>query len=87
MNTLEKNVKTDQLIINKCYNCGDKNDLLPLNDYEHNFNNKSKKHNGILCNKCKCFHYLDKNGNVTYEYNYKDSLTTDDNVKWSISDN
>lgn len=85
---LEKEVKQEKkdILTEKCLSCGSV-EIIPMSDFEHNFDDKVEKNNGVLCDECGCFHYLDEDGCVTYEYNYRDILIGSDKVDWKISDN
>ena len=74
------------LTVDKCMNCGSSDGLLVVDNYDHEFDDNLYKHDGVYCNNCKCFHYSDDEGHLTYEYLY-DDVFTDGGVKWTISDN
>lgn len=80
-------VKEDEkdFIIVNCNNCGG-GDLIYFKDYEHGFDNESEKHNGFLCDKCGCFHFMEDD-NLTFEHSYRDIFLNEKEVKWNISDN
>lgn len=76
--------KSNKLIISKCINCGSV-DVIPVKSVEHMFGDVVEKHDGVLCNNCGCFHYIDGD-NITYEYSYQ-SNSIDKKTDWNISDN
>lgn len=82
---LEKKEEKKDVLIEKCLNCGN-TEVIPVSDLEHEFGDGIEKHSGMLC-ECGCFHYLDEDGGLTYEYSYRDVLIENGKVDWKISNN
>jgi len=78
-------VEQKTLLTEECLNCGS-DELVPIRDYKHIFGEEEWSNDGVVC-KCGCFHYLDEDGLLTYEYSYKDLIFDSDEVAWKISDN
>jgi len=88
MDILEKDlevVEQKTLLIEECLNCGS-DELVPIRKHNHMFGDEQWTNDGVIC-KCGCFHYLDEDGSLTYEYSYKDIIFESDEVAWKISDN
>ena len=90
MDILEKEVvkevvKVEKILLtDECLNCGG-DELVPMRSHKHDFAETEETHDGVIC-KCGCFHYLDEDGALTYEYSYRDLIFSKD-VSWKISDN
>jgi len=75
------NVKKTIQLVKKCLNCGNVN----IVSFRKKLDDKDR--DGMHCDVCNCFHYLDEDGLITYEYHYSDVLNNDENVNWKISNN
>jgi len=82
---VKKTKKSRKKIVDKCYSCGS-HDLISIDTYEREFDDVQIDNKGVVCSKCNCFHYIDGDGDLTYEYNYND-YDDGDKIEWTISDN
>jgi hypothetical protein len=81
----ETTVEKEKFTVKKCLSCGS-NSIIAINDFEHDFDNSNEKHDGYLCDNCKCFHYIE-NGLITYEHLYNDIFVENEELNWKITTN
>lgn len=80
--TIKKEKK--EILVKECQNCFSE-DLIPVKDHEHCFEETTEKHDGVICNNCGCFHFELDDG-INYEYNYENSFE-DKEIEWKINSN